>query len=1135
MRDAGSGAAVRIGETVSHYRIVAHLGGGGMGVVYRAEDLRLKRPVALKFLPADLTRDPEANERFILEAQAASALDHANLCTIHEIDRTDDGRLYIAMAFYQGETLKKRLERGRLAPTEAVGIAIQIAQGLERAHEAGIIHRDIKPANLLVTARGEVKIVDFGLAKLAGQATVTATGTTLGTPAYMSPEQARGGEVDPRTDIWSLGVVLFEMVTGRRPFRGEDGVAIVHAILHEAPPRPSALVPGLRPEEESVILRCLERDPLRRFLSAPELLRALRALDAEADLTLTTPRPRRGRADRRRLRWPLAVAGLLLAAAAGLLWRSTLAPGDGGRPAGEPAAIAQRRSVAVLGFRNLTDRAEADWLSTALAEMLTTELALGERLRTVPGETVSRARLELSLADAETLAEDSLAALRDLLGADYVVLGSFVALGEGEGGRLRLDLRLQDAVSGETIAATPHSGTEAELFDLVAQAGADLRGRLGVEPVADAEAAAALRATLPDEPEAARAYGEGLAHLRRFEATEARAALERATAMAPDFALAHAALAAALSALGYDREAAAAAERAFAFAGDLPRQERLSVEARHRELAGDGDRALEIYGSLWTFFPDDLEHGLRLAEAQVRWRKAEEAERTIAALRSLPAPASLDPRIDLAEVVAAAARGDHARALAAAERAIATGEAQGASIVVARARLNQALALNALGRPDEAELACAEARRLYEAAGDSGGVAQALNNLGMVLFNQGDLSSTQGIFEEALAVHERTGNRRGMARAANNIAVALDAQGRRGEARQRYEQALALYREIGDRNGEAIALGNIALVLRNSGELAAAGPLYEEALATFRELGNRGSVAWTLNSLALVRAETGDLGRAQTLLEECLAIRRELGEKAGISQALNNLAGLALHRGEPAGSFSLNEESLALARESEHQFDVAYALSGLGQALFALGRLEEARTRHEAALAIRQELGERVAALESRLSLARIALESGQAAAAEQVVREVLTDLQPGDSALLEAAVQRALAAALVARGRPDEALPAGRRAAELLDASAHLDARLAAAPEVARPRAAAGRRDEALSRLAAAGAAAAAAGFVDYAFEIELAAAELEFSGGGEAAVGRLVALQQRARTAGFGLVERRAAAAAEGRGSEG
>ncbi len=1121
----GGQALAMVGRTVSHYRIVGHLGGGGMGVVYQAEDLRLKRLVALKFLPPDLTRDPDANQRFVLEAQAASALDHPNIGTVHEIDQTDDDRLFIAMAYYEGETLKKRLSRGPLPVAEALDIAVQIAQGLERAHEAGIIHRDVKPANVLLTTRGEVKIVDFGLAKLAGQNTVTATGTTLGTPAYMSPEQSRGTEVDPRSDLWSLGVVLFEMVTGERPFGGEDGVAIVHSILYETPPPPSDLAPALRPEEEAVILRCLEKEPLQRYLSAQTLLRALRALQTNADLTLTTPRP--SRAPERRRRAPaLLAAGLLALAAGALLWRLGLSRGPE-QPTARAGATTMRRSVAVLGFRNLTGNREAEWLSTALAEMLTTELALGERLRTIPGETVSQARLDLELADIEALASDSLRRLRDLLGADYVVLGSYVALGEGGVGRLRLDLRVQDAVSGETIAASPHAGSEAELFELVAQAGADLRRRLGVEPAAAEEEAAALRATLPADPEAARAYAEGLAHLRRFEATAARAALEQATAAVPEFALAHAALASALSALGYDREAQAAAQRAFELAGELPRQERLAVEARHRELAGEGEAAVEIYRSLWTFFPDDLEHGLRLAEAQVRWRKAEEAETTIAALRALPTPAAEDPRIDLVEVLAAAARGDHARALAAAERAIVKGETQGASIVVARARLNQALALNALGRTDEAKSAGEQARRLYEAAGDLGGVAQALNNLGIVLFNQGDLASTQRIFEETLAVHERTGNRKGIARANSNIAVALDAQGKRTEARERYEQALALYREIGDRNGEAIALGNIALVLRNLGDLAAAAPLYEEALATFRELGNRASTAWTLNSLALVHAERGDLAPAQAHLEECLTIRRELGEKAGVSQALNNLAGIALHRGEPARSLALNEEALALARESDHKFDAAYALAGLGRTLVAQGRLDDARARHQEALALREELGERLAILESRLALATIAVESDGSPAAETAAREVLAELRPDDPALLEVAAQRVLVAALLAQGREAEAGSAGERAAELLEGSAHLDAQLAAAPEIGRALAAAGRRDEALAGLARAAAAATGAGFVDYGLEIELAQAEIELAGGGAAAAARLADLERRASESGFGLVARRAGAA--------
>ncbi len=411
-----------IGKVVSHYKILEKLGEGGMGVVYKAQDLKLSRFVALKFLPPDLTRDPEAKQRFIREAQAASALDHPNICDIHDIGETEDGQLFIVMTCYEGETLKEKIERGPLRIEDALDIAIQVAQGLARAHESGIVHRDIKPANIMRTFRGEAKIVDFGLAKLAARTVLTKAGTTLGTVAYMSPEQTKGDPADHRVDIWSLGVVLYEMVTGQLPFKGDYENAVVYSILNAQPEPMTALRTAVPMEIERIVKKCLSKDPRERYQHVDELLVDLRSCSKTTTSQIDVQtRPSTVPIRRtRRLFWYGAAAGL----AALVLIAYLLVPR-------EEALESRSKMIAVLPFENLGS-AEDEYFADGLTDEITSRLSSISRLGVI--SRTSSVQYKKTSKTIPVVAKE--------LGVDYILEGTVRWVKTGGTQRIRITPQL---------------------------------------------------------------------------------------------------------------------------------------------------------------------------------------------------------------------------------------------------------------------------------------------------------------------------------------------------------------------------------------------------------------------------------------------------------------------------------------------------------------------------------------------------------------------------------------------------------------------------------------------------------------------------------------------------------------------
>jgi tetratricopeptide (TPR) repeat protein len=937
------------------YHIVRFIAQGGMGEVYEAHDRELGERVALKTVRPDIARRPGSIERLRREMQLARRVTHPNVCRLFDLgvhrmgaqEGVPDAEVrFLTMELLEGETLSRRIhDLGRLSPEQALPLVRQMAAALGTAHEAGIVHRDFKSSNvIIVTSKGggeRAVVTDFGLARAiapAGglEASLTGEGSSLGTPAYMAPEQVEGKEAGPAADIYSLGVVMYEMVTGQWPFLGQSPLSIAVKRLSEPPIAPRRVVGHLDPVWEATILRCLQRQPADRFASTAGVTEAL-------ERGRVPPSRARARRTAGALAAAAAVAGAFILLAHG--GRLSL---DGTAPAA--SAVAPRRAVAVLGFKNL-GRPESAWLSTAVSEMLRTELAAGEKVRTIPGESVARMKMEQALADTDSLAGDSLARIRSSLGADLVVLGSYLSL---EGGRIRLDLRLQDTVRGEVLVSAAEEATEQELFALVTKAGARIRQALAMGAITEAEASA-VRASLPSRPEAARLYAEGLARLRVSDALGARAQLEKAVAAEPSHPLPHAALAGAWSALGYDGKAREEAQRAFEASRSLSREDRLMVEASYRQMNGEWERAVEIHRSLLVFFPDRLDYGLGLAAAQTASGRGGDALATIQALRGLPAPASDDPRIDLAEADAAKALTDFKRQEQAARVAAAKAREQRQLLLLAQARLAEADALVNVGRLEEAQRACEEALGVFAAAGDVRGVARSENVAAVARARAGDMQGAREGFEAALRSFRQIGDQRYIAVQLGNVAGVLDELGDRPKSRALYEEALRVSNEIGDRSGAARTLSNLGMLHLGAGDLRAARRRYEEALAAFKDLGQKHNVALALSNIGEVLEKQGELDAARARYEESLEISRPIGDQGLVAETLTHLASIASKGGDSRAAQARLEEALALYREAGEKERELEALGALAAVLERRGDgARAARLREEAAALERQ-------------------------------------------------------------------------------------------------------------------------------------------------------------------------------------
>lgn len=1084
-RTATEGAAQRLAAGAllgGRYRIAGLLGVGGMGMVYRAEDEQLGLTVAVKVLRPDIGQDGRRLERFKQELLLARQVSHPNVVRIHDIG-TDDDLVFLTMDFVAGRSLRELLaDEQRLPPDRAAEIARQLALALEAAHRAGVVHRDLKPANVLVDeseAGLRVAITDFGIARSLAGSGMTVPGTILGTLVYLSPEQARGDAVDGRSDLYALGLVLYEMLTGELPFSAATEAEILAQRLTGSPRHLRFAGVAVPPRLAALVQRLLARDPARRPASAAEVVQELaRSAAPPARPWPWPPPPLRA--------WRLALAAVCLLALVALGWtfyqRSRLA-----RPASPAPAVVPgpHHSVALLPLADETGRPDLAWVATGMPEMLAAALAESPGLRVLDSQRVFQTLADLKLpqgplSDAEALR------LATLLDADRLVSGQVRA----DGGRLRVDLSLLAAdLPGVPAAALHAEVATGEAFRLVEQLGGRLRGQL-------AAAAPLAEPAASRSPAALAAYTEGVASLRRGDALAAVPALERAVAADPRFTAAWVRLARARELLGRGGPALQAAQRAVATLG--PEESRAAYEARAVEarLLGRPQRAQELLSLLLARYPDDVEARIALAEA---YGEQGRLDRANAELQTVVGLAPHHPSAWFALAKNAINSGGAQRAIDEyLVRALVIqnqlGSEQGRADV-----LNAfGVAYGDLGDMERAAEHYRQAAELRRRIGDDRGYATTLRNLANIHISRGEYVTAEAQLREALALLEPLGDAAGIADLLNNFGVLAEQQGRYEKALEHFQRALRARRDLGDDLALAESYSNVGISYYMLGRYDDAQVYLRQGLDLAQKNADPGGVVLATQDLGLLQLARGDWDEAVKSFLAALQPSRELGMKKAVAASHGHLGRLAQYQGRFSAALASYTEALKVLRELGNQRGLAEFTLAAAEAELELGQTAAAGQR----LAAAEELLRAGANEEQQSELDRLRgelhLALGQRGSAAEALRRAVTAAEESHGVV----------AVLVARLSATEArIGTRKQAGDLAALRAEIEAlgnarlRLRAAEAVARAALAEGDPARAQAAAREGLALAAACGGSAGAYRLHrLLASALEREGGAEA-----------------------------------
>ncbi len=942
------------------YEILEVIGEGGMGWVYKARDREIDRTIAIKLIRRELARDETMIKRFRQEIVLARNVTHKNVLRIYDIAEAE-GFKFITMPYIEGKDLKSLIaEKGRLNVEEAIAIARQVLEALKSAHEAGVIHRDLKPQNILIDSEGNAYVTDFGIAKHAESRGLTATGEIVGTPDYMSPEQAEGKEVDFRSDIYSFGLVLYEMLTGDVAFKADTILTTLMLRLRERPKPPRSTNPEVPAWLDRLVMRTLERDPNDRYQSVEEIIRDIDAQRVKRKVKIG------------KKAIGLVAAGLIAVAGVFIMFHF------------KPTLTVEhkRTYLAILPFENVTGDEELDWLSNGIPDNLTADLAQSKFFRVMSPERLKQVLEESGGVEGFDLGE-AVSRLSKATDIDAVAVGSFMRAGD----KIRITMKVEDARTQEIIGTRIVEGTEDNLLDLIdeltrvtkqifnltqEQIAEDLDRELGVQRTRSVKAASL--------------FSKGLELSYAGSYLEAAHAFEAAIEEDPDFAIAYARASEAYRNIGHNEKAeklsSIAVDRLVKFMDRVPPRDRTFILANHASIIHNTEQAIQSYKDLIADYPEDPEAYYKLAlvyESTSDWRLAEE---------NLEKALELDPkfasaRYELAKVLIMDNRLDDA--LKQLEIALDYYRTIGN-------REGEANVLNAMAvayrRKNELERAIGylEASiKIKKELGDKRGIAASLGNLGLIYELTGQLDRALAVLDSALELRKEIGDNVGISHTLNKIGQIYQSYGKFEEALLQFERSYEIRKEMGSRHLMASSLSDMGNIYALMGKYHKALEMDSLALALRREVGDERGEAQSHRNIAEMLINGGFFRQAREHLDRALRIDRALGDERLIARDYQSLAGFHLARGYPDSAIALLDSAISVQERLGQTPSLAVSLTLLAEAYLQKGSYGDACSALESATRTADSVGEVELIVNANLGKARLYQKLGYLAGLDTV------------------------------------------------------------------------------------------------------------------------------------------------------